>query len=348
MTTTPKHVPWALDTPGVPHPASLGRMVAHDGTAGATGVIASAGGGVIQTPGKPMSVTVLPGGYVAKSTYDGDFAASYRWTLNEGIQLDIDVAPSTSARRDMVVAIVHDWIREGRVIQEKDKDGSIVKAGDDPLALEYIEYRVIKSVGIASTVSQKALIKAARDRLNTDSPIIPLALIYQPAGSTSIDGRVEEIYETTSYRWHRDQILYPVQERQALIGPISTYRNYGQTFPYDIPDWATRMVAVIHAESIYVKNVSSSGMLSAETLGQNFNGAWWDWELGTGRTISRNNVSLYGGIRIAQQYRGTTQTMRMKATNIKSGAEFGMDEKTQMRIELEFYEDPKAANYFKR
>lgn len=314
---------WMVDTPGVDHPASDARGQVFLATGGASGLVASGGGGLAITPGDSSSARVYPCSVVAKSRYPGHVDQSYAFRVPSAVDVPIRAAGSGGSRRDAIILRVHDRIIEGTEIP------------DDPNSVDYWEPVVLEGVPASTGYTEDGI--AAWKQIDYPFALIGTALV--PASSSAISD-VAFLGNAINARSDiAEPIVYQPQRRFSVGHTGSYYEDFSDPLYFDVPEWATSATIQIHISGFHIAGGNSYGNLSATVFGgRALPSTNWNIDLTDGG--SRSSWMVAGKVNIPEARRGETTALTLRVSNGRqvSGSTVTLDDKSSVVVNITFQE----------
>lgn len=301
--------PWFIGLEGVEHSAEVARMLAWGATNGATGIIKPTDLQVRAQTVPGPSVRIMPGGFVAESTYAGAAQQSYIERAPTATDLEVPPTGSSGARTRYVVgAILDPDYPGGGTAPSVPNDGA------------YSEPRLVTS-------------------LNQAYPLVPLARINQPANTSAItNAMITDLRELANPK--RESVLHarprlsgdswPSFSRTTVDGgeifPGSTIQGNG-IINLPVPSWANRMIIQAHWLGVrYAANTNPVGQMWIE-YGDEYRPWTWSgkkqYEYGTqhfnfdspgaNNNTMRTNWMVHDAVPVPAKFRGKDITFAFKA-----------------------------------
>lgn len=222
-----KRWPWALNQPGHDYPAENLRAQHFDATSGGNGVGSPTACKVVAQPAADGTVSILPGGATARSTYAGAEGQSYHMHVFSPIVVEVPPTGSASGgRHDLLVLRVSD-----------------PQYGDYPPGAPRRELTAEEAAGYDFWYPH--LIQGTSANQQLDYPHVKLAHIRRGPNQTIVtDNDIHDLRVLAKGKSERFiDFSHPSRTEDLVLG--GSYFTAG-TISVPVPEWAT--VAKVKAD----------------------------------------------------------------------------------------------------
>lgn len=311
---------WMVDTPGVDHPASDARAQVFLSTSGASGLVASGGGGLSITPGDSGSVRIHPCSVVARSRYPGHVDQSYAFRVPSAVDVSVRAAGSGGSRMDAIILRVNDRSVEGAEVP------------DDPNTVDYWQPVVLEGVPSSTGYTEDGI--AAWKQIDYPFVLIGTALVPR---STSAISEVQFLGRAINARTDQiEPIIYQPQRRFSHGQTGSYFEDFSDPLYFDVPEWANWATFQIFISGFHLAGSNSYGNLSATTMDRAIKYTNWNIDLTDGG--ARSTWMVVGKVRVQEEYRGTTQSVTLRVSNALRDSRVTLDDKSSVSVNITFQE----------
>jgi len=309
---------WMVDTPGVDHPASDARAQVFLATSGESGFVASTGGGLAITPGDSGSVRIYPCSVVAVSRYAGHVDQSYAFRVPSAVDVPIRAASSGGSRMDAIILRVRDRVIEG------------IPTSEDPNDDDYWEPVVLEGVPSSTGYTEDGI--AAWKQIDYPFVLVGTALVSRSSSAVSATQFMGNIIHARSDEI--DPIVYQPSRRFRVGQTGSYFEDFSDPLYFDVPWWANWATFKILISGFHLAGQNSYGNLSAVTMDRALKYTNWNVDLSDGG--ARSTWMVAGKARIQEEYRGQTQSLRLRVSNALRDSWVTLDEKSIVVVEIRF------------
>jgi len=298
---------------GATHSAQQFRMLVRDLANGAEGITQGDDLKVTERATPGGGITVGDGSAVVRgraNTFQGSYSA-----CNIG-SVDVDIAATGgSVRSDMVILRVEDPEYEGSL---------------DPETDEIAYFQVISNVSSSATA------------IPDGRTGIPLARIDIPASTSTItDAMVTDLRTCANPRRRRSVFTQSPASISTGIGSSTSYSYFSTAAGWNIaiPDWATKLILIIHVSPIRYDLGNFWGRIGA-TFGASLATQDVTLDDNQGSGARRIGSTIGDTLTIPSAYRGTTQLLRVRASGLDAGqaGRIYVDSGTTLIADVQFEE----------
>jgi hypothetical protein len=301
---------------GATHSAQQFRMLVRDLANGAEGITQGDDLKVTQRATPGGGVLVADGSAVVRgraNTFQGSYAA-----CNIGATDVAIAATGGSTRSDMVILRVEDPDYEGTL---------------DPETDEVAYFQVISNVSSSATA------------IPDGRTGVPLARIDIPASTSTItDAMITDLRSCANPRRRRSVFTQSPASLSAGIGSSTSYSYFSTAAGWNItvPDWATKLIVKIDVSPIRYDLGNFWGRVGA-TYGASLATQDITLDDNQGSGARRIPAIIADTLTIPTAYRGTSQTLRVRASGLDAGqaGRIYVDSGTTLCADMQFEEAPR-------
>lgn len=222
--------PWMIGVSGVEHSANIARTLAYAATGGADGIVSAEDLKVTALPTPGGSVRILPGAAAMVNRYSFDTQESYIGRSPSYTDLAVRPTSSSGARADLIVATVRDPQQRNYA----DWNASLLNN------YNYFRYEVVENVD-----------PGAKHINNRDYPSVALARINLPPNTATItQSMITDVRSMIHTRTDRQvKVITPGVDANMAVSQYADFPS-GYVIPFEIPQWATKVIIMTHFTSI--------------------------------------------------------------------------------------------------
>jgi len=311
-----KNWPWILNQPGYEYPAELVRAQHYDATSGGNGVGSPTAMKVTAQPAPDGTVSILPGGATAVSTYAGADGQSYHAQNFQPFMLDVPpTGSSAGGRHDLVILRVCD-----PQYDEHPEHGGGPISAEEAANYDFWWYELHQGKPV---------------RLEFDFPHVKLAHIRRGPNQTIV--RPEDIHDIRELANPKNRVhmfarnLY-LSEQQSLHSAERIWPQVG-THTVHIPEFATRLHLQASWGTVRSHEEAGSGRLAQGWVqvhfvhpdGDRLIGQQASWNTSGDQNRERFNIVLGDQRPIPEKFRGEDVTVEFRGRKTNVGPNIYMD-----------------------
>lgn len=305
--------PAPILTDGATHSAQQFRMLVRDLANGAEGITQGDDLKVTQRSTPGGGITIADGSGVIRgrdNAFQGHYAA-----CNVG-SVDVDIAPTGGTpRSDMIIVRVED---------------PEYGYSHNPETDEIVFPQVISNVSSSATA------------IPDGRTGIPLARIDIPASTATItDAMITDLRACANPRRRRSVFTQSPSSISTGIGGSTSYSYFSTAAGWNIaiPDWATKLILIIHVSPIRYDLGNFWGRIGA-TFGSSLATQDVTLDDNQGSGARRIGSTIGDTLTIPSAYRGTTQLLRVRASGLDAGqaGRIYVDSGTTLIADVQFEE----------
>ena len=328
-----KRWPWALNQPGYDYPAEYLRAQHFDATSGGNGVGSPTACKVVAQTAADGTVSILPGGATARSTYAGAEGQSYHMHVFAPIVVEVPQTGSASGgRHDLLVLRVSD-----------------PQYGDYPPGAPRRELTPEEAAEYDFWYPH--LVQGTSANHQPDYPHVKLAHIRRGPNMTIVtDDDIRDLRELATPKNHihmRAANLYMSEEQSLHTGGDGTTPFVWPrtaTHTVHIPDWAEEVQIQATWGSVRASHVSPgmargvAHVYLTNPAGRTIRTQQSAWRYAGGERNDRFNIVLGDDINIPADFRGQDCTVELRGVK-RSGPNIYMDGDSTWSLILYFEQD---------
>lgn len=323
-----KRWPWALNQPGYEYPAEYLRAQHFDATSGGNGVGSPTACKVVAQTAADGTVSILPGGATARSTYAGAEGQSYHMHVFAPIVVEVPQTGSASGgRNDLLVLRVSD-----------------PQYGDYPPGAPRRELTAEEAAEYDFWYPH--LIQGTSAGVQLEYPHVKLAHIRRGPNATIVTSDdirdLRELAVSKQRRFYAARNLNIGQEEGAHTNTSVWPRGATQTV--EIPDFATRVVIGAQWGTVLTGPTSSTPAYGNVQValthpdGTEIVTQASRWNSGTVQG-QRFNIVLGHFLNIPAKFRGQDATVEMLGVRLGGNSSPIMDSMSSYILDLQFEQD---------